>query len=174
MGIFLNNSFAALPPMAPGQDLTAQAERFQQEYSTEKRAREQKIQKALIEYVEREKEIASPEASFVLHEVHLTGTTIFSIESLSFIWTPYLKRSITFTDLNKIVKMIKRVYKDFGYLTTTAYIPPQDIKDGVVEIHVVEGKLGKLNVEGNKWVSTPSIAKYFHTYTGEAFGHGRG
>jgi len=79
-----------------------------------------------------------------------------------------LGKSVDFKSVNDIVRMIKRVYKDLGYLTTTAYLPQQDVKDGNLEIRVVEGKRGNLNVEGNKWFSTPSIEKYFHTYRGEA------
>ena len=171
--LFLNDTFAALPPLVPsGQDLNAQAERFQQEYSIEKRAREQKIAKALIEYEEKEKAGPSAGASFVLQAVHVTGMTIFDPQKLNFIWKPYLGKKVNFDDINNIVKLVKQVYKDLGYLTTTAYLPPQDVKDGVIEIHVVEGKRGNLSVDGNKWFGTSSIEKYFHTYRGEVMDMG--
>jgi len=166
--LYAKDTFAAsLPPTSVTEGLDAQAERFRQEYSVEKRARDQKITKALIETEEEEKANASPGVSFVLHSVQIIGTTVFNTENLSFIWDPYLNQKVNFNDLNNIVKTIKRVYKDMGYLTTTAFLPPQDIKNGDVLIHVVEGKLGQLKIEGNKYYSTPSIAKYFHTYPGE-------
>lgn len=164
--------WADVPPIPTGQDLTAQAERFRQEYSVERRSREQNISKALVQTEEYEKKAATPGVSFVLNAVHLNGTTIFPSAKLSFIWKPYLGKQVNFTDLHNIVKLIKRVYKDLGYLTTTAYLPPQDIKEGQVEIYVVEGKLGRLRVEGNKYFSTGSIEHYFHTYPGETLDMG--
>ena len=167
----LKEAFAAIPYIPPGQDLSAQAERFRQEYSVEKRAREQQMSKALVEVEESQKGITRG-PSFVLRSVHVTGMTIFDPQKLAFIWKPYIGRDIDFKTLNKIVKLIKRVYKDMGYLTTTAFLPPQDIQGGVVEIRVVEGKRGDLTVEGNKYFSTPSIEKYFHTYRGETLDMG--
>jgi len=168
----MKDSYAALPRVAPGQDLDAQAERFRQEYSIEKRERDLKIKKALIEVQEEEKASAAPGTSFVLHDVHIIGSTVYSPQNLSFIWAPYLDKKVNFDDLNNIVKLIKRVYKDMGYLTTTAFLPPQDVQDGNVLIHVVEGKRGNLKIEGNKYFSTPSIAKYFHTFRGEVMDMG--
>jgi len=168
----MKDSVAALPPIPAGQDLDAQAERFRQEYSIEKRSREEKIKKALIEAVESQQPETAPGTAFVLRAINIKGMTIFDSQRLNFIWKPYLGKEVNFRDLNNIIKLIKRVYKDLGLLTTTAYLPPQDIKDGIVEIKVVEGKLGKLNVDGNKWFSTPSIEKYFHTYKGEVLDMG--
>lgn len=167
-----NAAFAALPPISPGQDLDAQAERFRQEYSIEKRAREQAISKALTEVENEQKAATPPGPSFVLNAVNITGTTIFNTQNLSPIWQPYLGKKVNFRDLNDIVKLISRVYEDLGYLTTKVYLPPQDIKNGQVEIRVLEGKMGSLKVKGNKWFSTASIEKYFHTYRGEVIDMG--
>ena len=98
--------------------------------------------------LKKKKKQAAPGASFVLHSIPIIGTSVFSAKDLSFIWTPYLNKKVNFNDLNNIVKLIKRVYKDLGYLTTTAFLPPQDIKDGQVLIHVVEGKRGNWTSRG--------------------------
>jgi len=163
---------AAAPPLSAGQDLEAQAERFQEEYSIEKRERDKQIKKPSVEVENNNAGIIAPGPTFILNAIHVTGATIFDPAQLQFIWKPYLGKKVDFKSINDIVQMIKRVYKDLGFLTTTAYLPPQDIKDGLVEVRVVEGKRGDLNVEGNQWFSTPSIAKYFHTYRGEALDMG--
>ena len=168
----LKNTQAALPPISSGADLNAQAERFQQEYSMEKRAREQAISKALMEYEAAAKAPVAPGPTFILRDIHLTGVTIVGPEHLSFIWKPFLGKRVNFKDINDIVRLINRVYQDLGFLTTEAYLPPQDIKGGVVEISVLEGKRGTLTVKGNRWFSTPSIEKYFHTYQGEVLDMG--
>ena len=42
------------------------------------------------------------------------------------------------------------------------YLPEQQILGGAIEIRVVEGKMGKLIIEGNKWFTKEIIEKYFH------------
>ncbi len=174
MGVFFKDAFAApsVPPVPSGQDLTAQAERFRQEYSIEKRSREKQITKALVEAEEKENAAIAPGVSFVLKGIHVTGITIFDPKKLDFIWKLYVGKKVNFIDLNNIVKLVNRVYADLGYLTMKAYLPPQDITNGEVEIRIVEGKRGDLKVQGNYWFSNPSIAKYFHTYRGEVMDMG--
>lgn len=100
--------------------------------------------------------------SFTLKELIITGATVFKPEDFQPLYEPYLNKKITFKDLETIVEKIKAKYKEKGYLTATAYIPEQEIAEGKIEIKVVEGKMGKLSVEGNKWFSSSLIEKYFH------------
>jgi hemolysin activation/secretion protein len=169
---FSGSAHAAGPVVPVGEDLEAQAARFQEEYSIEKRSRQAGLPKAPMEAQEAQLTPAGPPVYFMLHTVRVTGTTIFDAKYLKFSWDPYLNKRVSINDLNHIVAIIKRVYKDLGFLTTTAYLPPQDVTQGNVEIRVVEGKLGTLSVEGNRYFSTPSIAKYIHTYPGEVMDMG--
>jgi hemolysin activation/secretion protein len=65
------------------------------------------------------------------------------------------------------MEKIKQKYKEKGYLAVTAYLPEQQAETSIIEIRVIEGKRGKLNVEGNKWFSAELIQKYFHTKKNE-------
>jgi len=173
-GLFSKDAWAvpSPPPLPAGQDLEAQAERFQQEYSTEKREQEEQLKKLTIQVEEEKEKKVPPGPVFILKGINVTGSTIFNPSQLAFVWKPYLGKKVDLRSINHIVAMVKRVYTDLGYLTTTAYLPPQDVSNGVVEIRVVEGKRGNLTVEGNKYFSTPSIEKYFHTYRGETMDMG--
>ncbi|OGX45860.1 MAG: hypothetical protein A3G38_02875 [Omnitrophica WOR_2 bacterium RIFCSPLOWO2_12_FULL_51_8] len=148
--IFTNPAFAEGPP--PGQEAGPQVERFKSQSQEEKeRLEEKKAKPAEIE-LEKEKEAAPPpEAlSFTLREVKVTGATIFKPEDFSFAYQPYLNKQVTFNDIKDITAKIKAKYKEKGYLTTAAFLPEQEIKDGRIEIKVIEGKMGKLSIEGNK------------------------
>lgn len=126
-----------------------------------------KKEKPSIEFKEKEAKAVSGKATFELKEVRLTGINTKDQQILSYIWQPYIGTKVTMDDLQDIVDHIKRAYKNSGYLTTIAYLPAQDIKNGIVEIKVMEGKLGKLTVEGNKYFSTHSIRSYFHADKGD-------
>jgi hemolysin activation/secretion protein len=144
-----------------GQDLSAQAERFRQEYSIEKKMLDVKKQPPAIEVKEETPHNASGKVVFELKEVHVTGIKPKEQDILSYTWQPYIGKKVTMDDLQDIVDHIKRIYKKAGYLTSMAYLPAQDIKDGIVEIKIMEGKMGKLTIEGNKRFSKVLIGSYF-------------
>ena len=147
----------------PGQESAAQASRFEAE--AEKKARDLERKKAKPPEIEIEEEKKAPVAegpSFVLKEVRITGTTIFKQEDLLSAYEEYLNKKVTFKDLEKVIDNIKARYKEKGYLTTTAFLPEQDIRDGKIEIKVVEGKMGKLLIEGTRWFPSDIIRRYFH------------
>jgi hypothetical protein len=80
---------------------------------------------------------------------------------------PYLGKEITPTDLEAIVEKIKTKYRENGYLTTFAYVPEQELKEGKIEIRVLEGRLGEVKIEGNRWFSSSLLKKYIHARTGD-------
>ena len=158
--------FAADVP--PGQDPGVQAERYKYDVDKEKQRLEHKTPKALDIKIEKEKGApVEGGVSFELKEIKVTGFTIFKQQDFREIYESYLNRKVTFQDLDAISKKIESKYKGKGYFTTSVYIPEQAIKDGVIEIRVAEGKMGKIKIEGNKWFSTVFIEKFFHVKENE-------
>jgi hemolysin activation/secretion protein len=41
---------------------------------------------------------------------------------------------------------ITKAYKDKGYVVARAFVPAQDVRDGVVEIRVVEGRYERIDI----------------------------
>lgn len=60
-------------------------------------------------------------------------------------------------ELQELAGRITERYQAQGYLLARAYLPAQDIRDGVVEIAVLEGRLGKVQVKNESLVA-PSVA----------------
>lgn len=150
-----------------GQDLAGQAERFRQEYSLERKLIKLKRSKALIENAPSTESSVAGNESFVLKDIHITGMTIIEPERLRSIWVTYLGEKITMKDLQHIIDEIKDLYSSVKFLTSKVYLPVQEISSGFVEIRVAEGRMGALNVEGNKHVKTAMIKKAFHTPRGQ-------
>jgi hemolysin activation/secretion protein len=46
------------------------------------------------------------------------------------------------------------MYINKGYLTSGAIIPDQDVAAGVIAVHIIEGRLTNIHVEGNRWFRT--------------------
>src|SRR5579859_8024926 len=62
-------------------------------------------------------------------------------------------QGLTIGQLQGIADNITKYYHDKGYFLARAVIPAQEIKDGVVNIRVLEGRLEKVQTSGNKMYS---------------------
>jgi len=146
-----------------GEEPAAQAERFKETSGRDKERPWTK--KKEISPIEVSKEKAAPLPSagtFVLKEVAIAGATALRPAELQRAYEPYLNKEISIKELETIALAVETAYERKGYLTTGAYIPEQDIKDGKVEIKVSEGRMGALKIEGGRWFSPSLIEKYYH------------
>lgn len=159
----------AQPPPPTSERPGSQAARFENEEIARKGALERKKPKAPQIDIEPEK-APEPEAAgpaFVLKGVKVTGSTLFKDEDFRGAYSDYIDKETAWSDIEAIVEKVKDVYKKKGYLTTVVYIPEQDIAEGVIEIKILEGRVGEVTVEGNKWFSEKLIKKYFHSKKNE-------
>ncbi|MET0329433.1 MAG: ShlB/FhaC/HecB family hemolysin secretion/activation protein [Luteimonas sp.] len=67
--------------------------------------------------------------------------------------------TLSFDQLTDVTQPVTQAYRDAGYVVSIAYLPAQAIgADGIVEIAVLEGRLGRVLVEGNARVREAVIA----------------
>jgi hemolysin activation/secretion protein len=76
-------------------------------------------------------------------------------------------QGLTIGQLQKVADAITQYYHDKGYFLARAVIPAQEIKEGVVNIRVLEGRLEKVQTSGNKMYSDQTLAKPFKPLLGE-------
>ena len=91
----------------------------------------------------------------------LSGNEVVSTWELAPILTPYVGKAVTLTDLEAITDLITQEYRRRGYSLAKVYIPEQRISAGIVEIAVLEGRAGRLEVTGNAHYSTSYIRRHF-------------
>lgn len=86
----------------------------------------------------------------------ITGSTIFSQQQLneaiarSIGPIPAAGRQLSLSELFQARSAITDLYTSNGYITSGAFIPPQKLEAGVVEIRVVEGSLEDIRVTGTR------------------------
>jgi hemolysin activation/secretion protein len=88
--------------------------------------------------------------TITVSKFNVTGSTVFSTEDLAKITEKYTKRPISIAELFQVRSEITKLYVDKGYITSGAFIPPQKLQDGVVEIRVLEGTLEEIKVNGTR------------------------
>ena len=89
---------------------------------------------------------SSSAATFQLKGVYLRGARALDEDILDALVMRYLNRDVTFSDLEALARSIGEKYREHGYFLAEAVIPVQTVEDGVVEISVIEGRLGKVTV----------------------------
>ncbi|MFM2060529.1 MAG: hypothetical protein RLZZ507_199 [Cyanobacteriota bacterium] len=78
----------------------------------------------------------------------IIGSTVFSQEELANKLKEFTNTPISFAELLKAKEAINELYIERGYITSGAFIPIQELKDGVVKIAVIEGKVEAINISG--------------------------
>ena len=90
---------------------------------------------------------------FVVNQLHVTGQTRFSEAELIAATDFKPGMELNLYELRVIASKITDLYDRSGYFLAQAYLPSQDIKDGVVTIAVLEGRYGKIGLQNQTNVS---------------------
>jgi len=88
----------------------------------------------------------APQTAFRLNDLRLNGAQALPAEALAAVTKPYIGRDVTLSDLEQLAGAITQLYRDRGYFLAQAIVPVQKVQDGVVEISVIEGRLGRVLV----------------------------
>ena len=82
-----------------------------------------------------------------VRQFRFAGNTLMSAEQLAPMVRDYLDRPLDFTQLQAAAAAVAEAYRAAGWVVN-AYLPQQDIKDGIVIIQIIEAVFGKLKIEG--------------------------
>jgi hemolysin activation/secretion protein len=96
-------------------------------------------------------------ASFPVQRIRVTGSSVFPASRLEQLLSDVSQRDTSLTELRQAAQRITDFYRQHGLPLARAYLPAQEIKDGVVELAVLEGRYGKLDVTGEARVSESLI-----------------
>lgn len=92
----------------------------------------------------------------------ITRNTVFTQEQLTPLLATYVDRELSLADLEEAAAAISRFYRERGYFVARAYVPAQEIRDGIVEITVLEGRLGSVKIfvpPGSRDFSSPRVVR---------------
>ena len=88
---------------------------------------------------------------FHVSEIIFEGNTKVKDASLNKLAEGVLGEDIYFEDLVRLAHRITKYYQSKGFLTSYAFIPSQNIKNGVVTMCIIESKVDSIEIEGNRW-----------------------
>ncbi|HQR52078.1 MAG TPA: ShlB/FhaC/HecB family hemolysin secretion/activation protein [Burkholderiales bacterium] len=96
---------------------------------------------------------AAPDVRFRVERLRITGATAFPPAELTALLGDFEGGERGLADLEQAAARITRFYREHGYLVARAYVPAQEIAGGEVEIAVLEGCFGGLEVRNTSRLS---------------------
>jgi len=89
-----------------------------------------------------------------VRNIEVIGNSVFSDAEIAEVTAPFTNRTLLTEDLERLRLALTLLYVNHGYLTSGAIIPDQDVVSGVIRVHIIEGRLTRIDVEGNRWFSS--------------------
>ena len=86
----------------------------------------------------------------------VSGTTLISPDQIAQTLAPFENRELSFDQVREAANAVTALYTKIGR-TAQAVIPPQDVVGGVININIIEGKVGKVIIDLDK--TAPSRLK---------------
>ena len=102
-------------------------------------------------------------ASFRLARIDITqdGTQL-SADELKHRAAGYAERTISEAELNALLGDLTQYARSHGYPAAAAYLPPQSNADGALEIRILAGRYGNINIENSAAVDDGQIRRLAH------------
>ena len=156
---------AATPPPPPGttptqaaivqrNDAGAQLEQARQymerQMTAQQLEEDQKKKKEEVKSNVQGPDEAATNVTFTLTKIETDPSEVLTEAELQNVTAPYIGKTVSLADLRDITGAINNLYTDKGYMICKAYLPPQRIHGGVVQIKLMEGKTGTVNLQGLK------------------------
>lgn len=104
-----------------------------------------------------------------VEQVEFSPSKILSAEEIEKFKNKLIGKNLFIKDIDNIVEEINTLYLEKGFVTAKAFLPEQIIENGIIKIDLIEGKVGRLNITGNKWTRNIYIKQRISKKEGELF-----
>lgn len=82
------------------------------------------------------------------------------------------RRDMTLAEVHALAERVSEHYRRHGYLVARALIPPQEVRDGVVDVRVVEGRYERIEISNASEISESRIRGTVAAVREDAVVHG--
>lgn len=89
--------------------------------------------------------------------IEVAPSEILTKEELTPIISKYAGKNLFITDIQQMIDEINTLYAKKGFVTARAYLPEQQVENGSIYIDLIESRIGKVTIEGNKWTKSDYI-----------------
>ncbi|MBS0648989.1 MAG: ShlB/FhaC/HecB family hemolysin secretion/activation protein [Verrucomicrobia bacterium] len=138
---------------------------IEQEYEAKEVDAQKEIPLLEVDIPEKQYEMSGEKV--LITGVKFNGNTVVSSRTLRRALKQFVGKESSMKDIHEMCKAVQAKYNERGYFLARAYAPPQELTNGTLTIEIIEGKLGKVEVVGNKYYGEKFIARHFEKYLGK-------
>ena len=168
MTLLLSTVAGAASPLPPA----AEADRiFRQQEERQRALEQERLRPAPSESMQTptlELSPVDPDAPCVnVRELIILGNTLLPQHFIDSLKAEYEGKCLTLEAINNITKTVTNAYADRGYITSRAFIGPQDLQSGALFITVVEGTIESFEPGPSSGIEPRQLGTVFPFLTGK-------
>lgn len=104
----------------------------------------------------------------------IVGNTLLDADLLRQQVSPYEGKELSLAQMKELAKNLTALYQKHGYFLVRVYVPQQAFQNQKVELRVLEGRFGKVSVQGARHYSEEYLRQRFlEAFEGESFRNDR-
>ena len=105
------------------------------------------------------------ESGFNIRAFEVTGNTLFTDDQVRSAVILFTGSNRTSADVEKARDSLEKKYHDAGYPAVMVNIPEQTLQDGIVKLQVIESRIGRVKVTGNRYFTREKMLKDLPSFT---------
>lgn len=94
---------------------------------------------------------------FDIERYQVQGNTVLAPDKLESILAPFTGKARDFGTVQGARETLENTYRSLGFAMVAVILPEQEIDNGVVRMNVIENRIGKITLEGNRYFDEMNI-----------------
>ncbi|MBI2294573.1 MAG: ShlB/FhaC/HecB family hemolysin secretion/activation protein [Betaproteobacteria bacterium] len=104
-----------------------------------------------------------PAPRFDINRFDVQGNTLLAAEEIQRAVAPFIGKNKDFADIQRALEALEQAYRDRGFGVVQVLLPEQDITKGVVQFRVVQPRIGRVIIDGNKFFDADNVRRSLPT-----------
>lgn len=94
---------------------------------------------------------------FAIDRFKVEGNTLVEAAEIEAVLMPFTGKDREFSDVQRAMEALRARYRSAGFSAVWVVAPEQDLDRGVVRLQVIEARIGKVLIEGNRYFDEANI-----------------
>ncbi len=94
---------------------------------------------------------------FDIDRFQIEGNTLLEPYEIEAVLKPFTGKLREYGDVQRAIEALRQRYRTRGFSVVWVVAPEQDLDRGVVTLRVIEARIGKITIQGNRFFNDPNI-----------------
>jgi hemolysin activation/secretion protein len=94
---------------------------------------------------------------FDIDRFKIEGNTLLRPDEIDAVLKPYTGKQRGSGDVQRAIEALRQRYRTAGFSVAWVVAPEQDLDKGIVTLQVIEARIGKVSIEGNRFFDVSNI-----------------